>query len=53
MSHMVVQYGEISPNKKDSNNQSNKDAIYNVTKVVAKRSTLMQIARAKVPNGFH
>jgi hypothetical protein len=54
MNHMTVQYEEISHRcHKGSNNHShNKDAIYNATKAVARKSILMQITRARAVNGY-
>jgi hypothetical protein len=55
---MIVQRGEISRcnnNSKDSNcnsNHNNKDDIC-VTKAVARRSILMQIAKVRAANSFH
>jgi hypothetical protein len=48
MSHMIVQYGEIS-NRHNKDN-SNKDDTFNVTKAVAKRSISIQITKARAVN---
>jgi hypothetical protein len=48
-------YGGIVNSNKDNRNGSkrNKDDIINITKAVARKSTLMQITRVKAANGFH
>src|SRR4051794_17560090 len=61
MSRMIVQYEEISRSNNNNNsskdsNQSNhnhnKDDIINVTKAAARKSILIQIAKAKAANSF-
>jgi hypothetical protein len=47
---MIVLFEETSRNK-DSNHNS-KDDIINVTKAVAKKSTLMQTTRVRVVSGY-
>jgi hypothetical protein len=52
---MIVQHEESNsnPNYLISSSNTKTSDIFNVTKAVARKSILMQIARAKVANGFH
>jgi hypothetical protein len=64
---MIVQYGRVVSNTNlnnynnynlnnynySSSHRHNKGGTINVTKAVAMKSTLMQITRVKVANGFH
>jgi hypothetical protein len=48
---MTAHHGEIRSNKQN-HSRHNKGDIINVTKVAARKSTLMQTTRARVVNGF-
>jgi hypothetical protein len=52
MNPMLVQYGEISHSSINKENHS-KDAIYNATKAVVRKSILTQKAKAKAANTSH
>jgi hypothetical protein len=58
MNRMIVQRGEISSFldrslSQNNNSSHNKEDITNVTKVAVRKSTLMQITRAKAASSYH
>jgi hypothetical protein len=53
MNPMIVQYGEISRNKDKHSSRYNKDDTFNVTKVAARKSILMQITKVRAASLFH
>jgi hypothetical protein len=53
MSHMIVQYVEISRNSNKDSSRHNKYGIINVTKAAVRKSTLTQIPKAKAASLFH